>query len=751
MQSFHAWDLLLVFVLTAIALVGWESTYLGIGWWVAGGIAALVGISVAVLVTAARGGVEIVVLVLLILYYLACGPIVDGVVRFDGLRTFEAGIQANTEGWPILLGTHPPVDATGAVLLAPVLLCLTSAGLGSALAIQSTRAALPLVPPTLMLAAVLLLGQPAPVSTLLQGAVYGAVALVWMRLRGLRIDEAAYGRDPSRRWRLLTSVALVIATAAGAALLQGDPTPGERFVLSRELPAYDVGEVDTPLDDFRDYTKQKERSESNVFDLKLLTVKGAPRGTRLRMATLDSYDGTRWRAENETDPGREDDRFLRLSSTIDNPAQGREVDITVRPTANYVLPWVPTAGAVQSFSFFASARDDAQTHLRYNPATQTALMDDRLEKDDVYAFVSRLSGGLLKPRMRPSRLVDRDLFEKAEFLDPAIQAWTKGAKNRIDALFRVARELKRVGRYSDGANAFEEQFRSGHSEARLGKGFVLADPTVGDDEQYAAVMALVANRLQVPARVVMGAVLPENGVVHGRDVEAWVEVRITDGSWRTLPTDTFMSRKPPKRKVIDEVPPRVFNNLTTPQPEPEFNPPLEAEDPEPPVAADPGLEIPWRWILLVLLVVAVAAVPVVKLVRRRRRLGARRVSARYSGAWLELVDHARDLGVPIAAGLTRPAQARAVAAFPGTSATSATSGESTRSSVDLAGLAVLTDLAQEADRRIYASDSLEAAEAAAFWSLVRSQRASLGTHVTPWRRLWAVFNPASLRRDGPLP
>ena len=43
-QGFHLWDLLLVLALTAIALVGWESTYSGAGWWVAGGVAALAGV-----------------------------------------------------------------------------------------------------------------------------------------------------------------------------------------------------------------------------------------------------------------------------------------------------------------------------------------------------------------------------------------------------------------------------------------------------------------------------------------------------------------------------------------------------------------------------------------------------------------------------------------------------------------------------------------------------------------------------------
>jgi hypothetical protein len=47
---------------------------------------------------------------------------------------------------------------------------------------------------------------------------------------------------------------------------------------------------------------------------------------------------------------------------------------------------------------------------------------------------------------------------------------------------------------------------------------------VGDDEQYAATMALMADSIGVPGRVVLGAQVPAGGVVTGADVHAWVEV-----------------------------------------------------------------------------------------------------------------------------------------------------------------------------------------------------------------------------------
>ena len=79
---------------------------------------------------------------------------------------------------------------------------------------------------------------------------------------------------------------------------------------------------------------------------------------------------------------------------------------------------------------------------------------------------------------------------------------------------------------------------------------------VGNDEQYAAVMALLAGEVGVPARVVLGAEVPEGGVVTGKDVSAWVELRAADGSWRTLPTEDFMSDEPPGRRSCPRPTPR---------------------------------------------------------------------------------------------------------------------------------------------------------------------------------------------------
>ena len=81
----------------------------------------------------------------------------------------------------------------------------------------------------------------------------------------------------------------------------------------------------------------------------------------------------------------------------------------------------------------------------------------------------------------------------------------------MERVFAIADHLRIEGKYSDGVAAAEKIYHPGHNVQRLPAEFVNGPIMVGNDEQYAAVMALLANRIGVPARVVLGAVVPEGG------------------------------------------------------------------------------------------------------------------------------------------------------------------------------------------------------------------------------------------------
>src|SRR5262249_19028611 len=131
-----------------------------------------------------------------------------------------------------------------------------------------------------------------------------------------------------------------------------------------------------------------------------------------------------------------------------------------------------------------------------------------------------------------------DLTESAQgMLSSKVASWTAAAPDLKGRLAAAATYLQNNGAYTDGGPG-ETQYLPGHSLGRIGT--VLKEPTpAGDDEQYAAVYALIANYLGVPARVVFGATPDRTGAVRGQDVHAWVEVHLAD-SWVRIPQTQFM-------------------------------------------------------------------------------------------------------------------------------------------------------------------------------------------------------------------
>ena len=74
-------DVAFVAVLSMIALLAWESTYLGAGLWLAGLGAIVAGLGVAVAVVALGGGLDFIVVGLVAVYLLGSGA---GPGAFDG-------------------------------------------------------------------------------------------------------------------------------------------------------------------------------------------------------------------------------------------------------------------------------------------------------------------------------------------------------------------------------------------------------------------------------------------------------------------------------------------------------------------------------------------------------------------------------------------------------------------------------------------------------------------------------------------
>jgi transglutaminase-like putative cysteine protease len=753
-------DLGFVLLLTGIALSGLATSFTGWSFLFIGMTGAVIATAVTHVSRALRWPLVAPVLILALVFFILGGPLclrsVGDTAFLPGGPTLGRLADQAVFGWKDLLTTLPPVDGDGPLLVLPWLLGLLAGLLGTALSQVGLRRAwltalLPVLGLTVMLAAVILLGARHPQSLLVQGSAFAALALGWLALRSRRASATVHG-GTSGWGRLAVGAGLVALASAlavpASALVMGDDD-GERAVVRNWVePPFDIGRYPSPLAGFRKYVDPLGKGDStNVYDRTLFTVDGVPEGTRVRLATLDHYDGMVWGASDNALPEPAADSFQRVSSTIDNPVEGDEVEAIVTIGEAYDGVWLPTVGALQSVDFRIGDPDGKAEVFRYNLATSTAVVPTGLREGDTYSLRAVVPDDALDARTVAASVVAPPL-EGTSFLRTPASQWTGRATTPIDRVRAIAEHLRTEGKYSDGVRRSEQVYHPGHSLQRLGAGFVQAQQMVGNDEQYAALMALLAREVGVPARVVLGAEVPEDGVVTGKHVSAWVELRAADGSWRTLPTTAFMSDDPPADQLPETNTPMTGTVVPPPAPIP---PPSDAgdqsdadlkerkadkkqadeEDEEESVVQ----QLP-AWVLLVvayvggpLLVVllVIAAILGLKLLRRRRRRNAAVVSARFVGAWRELVDHARDLGQPVPAGptVTRREQSGAI------------------------GSELAPTLARRADGFVFGPTSPEAAAAASYWETVDAERRAMSRSVGRRQRLLAAVNLRSLRPTGP--
>lgn len=639
-----------------------------------------------------------------------------------------------------LLTTIPPVDTVGDATLVPYAIGFLAAGASLWIALRGVRPIAPLVPMLIALAVATLLGTQQRELLALQAAVFAGVSLWWVALRGARRLEVV--RDRGRGPRAVGAALLVVVVGAAVPQLLPEPADGDpdRVVLRGRIGSgYDVAALSSPLSSFRRFTKQPAATSiQNVHDQRLLRVTGLPEGQAVRFVALDEYDGVTWHADNRTVAGASDDLFLRIGSEVGALRQGRAVEVGVEVTKHYLSNWMPLAGQLTGVFFVYLDGRAQRVDVRYNPATTTAVVIGGLAEGDDYL----LSGVLPGTRLREGAqgyATTGPLQPRGAFLDEPLEPWATSGLTPLAQVRSLAKYLRANGRFSDGADLDERKYTPGHDSARLGEGFFLAPQIVGDEEQYAAFLALAANRLGVPARVVIGAVPGRGGWVEGRHVSAWVEVRVSDGSWRTLPTEDFMSTRPPKRTDPPRELPEDF--LEQPQeqerPQDEVRPPSRGEESaEAAAAAESGdaggpsgsLPFPW-WVPVVLLLVW--SVPLLKLVRRRRRAWAGSASARIAGAWREVLDLATDLGRPVPAGLPRVDQAQRLGLDPAT--------------------------AMGVQDSLFSRGDPGPERASEVWTRTGQQRRELTRGVGRVRRTWSLWNPSSLvpsrfrRRGGPGP
>ncbi len=740
-----ALDITAVGVLLVVALVGFWPTFAGPSFLPAAVGGVLLGLGVAAVCALRRWGILIVTGLTVLVYFVFGGAlalphttIAGFVPSLDTLGRLTLGVVTS---WKQLLTTVAPVSASDGHLLVPLLVALVASVTAGSFALRLRSAGWTLAPILGALVLVIALGVPEAAFPLTQGIVLAVVVVVWMSLRTWWVPQhsavAVTEADPvrSRHMRLrrfLGGIAVVaVATLAGVGVSAAS-VPAEPRHIFRDaiIPPFNVRDYPSPLQSFRKTVRdQKEKT--------LFTVTGLPEGARIRLAAMDDWDGVVY---NVTDGGPESSSaFTPLRSDMAPEAEGVPVTLRVE-VADYEGVWVPGIRETDDISFDSPRAEALRRSAYHNTGTGTTVVTAGLKKGDAYTIDAILPAELTDEQLKGAEFGNvklPPLNNVPEDLGTIAADEVTDAETAIEQVRALETYFAEGGFFSHGLEG-EVLSRAGHTAERIAT-LLGSDQMIGDDEQYAVVMALAAREIGIPARVVMGYYPKKEQAgepvfaATGDDVHAWIEVNFEGFGW--LPFDPT----PPEDKIPNDqnTKPKVDPKPQVLQPPPPAQEPVdlpptvpddrEPEDDSPNILGIIGLILAVVGVsLLVLLILSSPFIIIggIKAAKRRSRRGARRPSDRISGGWDELTDRAVDYGAQLAPGGTRTEEAAAVSSA--------------------LALPTVTALAHRADGQVFGPGEPTPEDVEAFWGEVDQLVGGMGNEAGFWKRTRARLSLRSL-------
>ncbi|MCU1678567.1 MAG: hypothetical protein JWM93_3325 [Frankiales bacterium] len=725
----------LLVTLTAIALLSFRFTYGGTGYLTVGGGALVFAIVLAHITNRLALPVLALATVTVLAFFLLGGLVgsVDSPLPTPG--AVRALGRTSVRGWMDLLTTSPPVGNAGQLLALPYLLCLGAGVSGYVLARRTTRVSAPLFPPTVVLILGIVFGTPQPPMLILHGGAYAGIAFLWAAIRReRRRPQRLYASSSVATGRRI-SAALMVAIVSCVGYLAGPHLPfthGQERVVARSYvtPPFDPSSFPSPLAGFRKYVKNSPLNEKTLF-----TVTGVAAGTHVRVATMTGYDGLVWGVAGAQDVAA-DGQFTRVGSTLPHAPTGASHQVTVTIGQDFNDVWLPNIDGTTGITFSGERAAALTEQFRYDVETSTGVLTSRLRAADEIKLVvvEARQPNLTSGTTAGSPLIPAD---RMTWATATAAQWGGAGTDDWGKIEAIAAHLKDNGRYSDGSTIDEARFRAGHSIGAL-RGFLSAPQLVGNDEQYAAVLGVMANATGVPARVVLGGTVEPDGSVKGKDMRAWVEVAISGSGWVPIYPEAFIpdtSKKPDAAQAQSnaaaqhaQVPPPVAqrskNDIDTPDDSDTKSD--QRKDEKKTAVKPPIIPAAVRHLLVYaaapigLVALIVGIITLLKLARRRSRRRKGSLTKRFAGGWADLVDCATDLGVDVPQRRTRNEQ-------------SAVLVEPARA------------LAREADAAIFGPGDPVDDDVAAYWKRVAATRRELRRGAPRLRRLRAVVTTRSLR------
>jgi len=679
-------DIAVLLALAVLGIIGFEPSFGGFGFLLAGLGGLALGAATGIFASVFRLNLIVTVLAAIVGYFLLGTALavpqqaILGVL--PSLQSLGSVAVGTVYGWGDIVTLRTPIGAPQYIAVVPYFATWIVALVSTTLATRwlssrprtAWRFGIALLGPAAIYLAGILIGTEEPYQAGIRGIAFGVLALVWLGWRrpiGGVIAEAGARR---LRQRKLAGTAILVT---GAVLVGGvggfvlAPANDQRFVLREEIePPFDPLQYPSPLSGYRHYTKQ-------VTDEVVFTVSGLLPGDVIRLATLDSFSGKLWTAtgpETITDGsgsfalvGRE-----LPEQTFVTPETRRDITFEI---GEYDDVWIPSIGYPTALEFTAGDAADAGDDLRYNESTGTAVLTSGLRSGDRYTMDATVQTVIQPGELATAEIANLSLPTIAGSPDLATvraQEFAGTASTPIAQLEAMRLGLSENGFLSHGRASDSAPSRAGHGADRITELFDRPQ-MIGDQEQYASAFALMARSLGYPARVVMGFApeITEGSTsveVTGDDVTAWVEVAFAGVGWVAFnptpdETDIPQDQTPkPQSEPQPQVrqPPRADND------DEDLLSPVELEETEEDdnalfnlpgwvIVLGLSLLIPAALIFIPLLIVAA-----IKNRRLRRRRNASAGHDSVAGAWEELVDRYRELGIAAPPRTTRVVAAAAL-------------------------------------------------------------------------------------------
>jgi len=671
---------------------------------------------------------------------------VSGVLpSVQGLLDLVSGIAL---GWKQLLTITLPVGAYQALLVPALLLVLAVTIVSISIALRARWGELSVIGPVVLFLVGIVfgperIGAPEWLALALLGVIL--LTLVWRRWRRRREAIRRLARStPDAEGRPLATAGetglgvrgivaggLILLIAGGASIAASTalPTANDRHVLRTAIAQpFDPRDYPSPLAGFRRYLRADESGQVQF------RISGLPDGARIRIATLDSYDGVVY-AVGSAAVDSASGTFVRIPSSVDQSAtKGTALKLTVQING-YSGVWLPTVGRFESIEFTGPDAARLSDAFFYNNTSGTAAVLGGLHAGDRFTLHAVLPDETTSGQLQaatpgaesvpPLGVIPDDLAQR-------LDGYVSGKDAPGDRLVAMLDGLKKEGYISHGLDPTQPASRSGHAADRISELFT--DPRmIGDAEQYSVAAALMARQLGFPARVVFGFA-PQGSAstldVTGADVSAWIEVDTAQYGWITIDPN------PPVRPIPAEQP---QDPTKIARPQSVVPPPADKVDPKQsqttpdstqsePDALDPALVVLLQVlkvggiVLLILLILAAPFLLIIAAKLRRRGIRRRAESAlqRIRGGWDEFADAVVDHGFQPPPAATRSEVAGVVGTLPS------------------------RVLAAVADRAVFAPDETDPADADRVWDAVGELRASLDHGLNRRQRLLALVSLRSL-------